>query len=734
MELTLHAIHPAVHLPVVSMLSVILWMVAVDAILDSPYLIDSSQQGTLMDVQNSTLDCLLILLNQSQYSTANVIPQNVMIYILTTIQNSTNLLDSAFTTPSKRACYGNSILKATENLVSIMVRNIKTVTNYSTSIILPTLDIGVFVVGPDTTLTKIPQLNTSTAFLDIDLIAISKHNNGSADVVFMSYTNMSSMLKPDKNTSLVKTMMSIVVTIMLPQTNKNRSTIQKYNFTVKNPDIDGPSMVLLYTIAEPVGLVFLSLAFLSLVLCQRHERMTKISLINLCISLFLAHLLFLITQQFLQDIHPNKLLCAALAGVLQFLFLSSFVWMFIQAVLLFIAVKNLSKIRSKQEEVLSWKYLIILGYAIPLTIVGVSAGLFPDGYGNENCWLKKDDVWDFLGPVYFILTSNVILFIVIVVIITCTLKHQDREILQNHNITKKLIKQIIFKTLAQFVILGCTWILGFFTSSSEVVEILFLVLNSQQGTFIFLIHCVFNQEIPSVKVNKYKSFKNVFKTAGSAAVAFMSYTNISSMLNPNFFNRTNNTVKTMMSTVVSVTFPKTTNTQLTKRVNFTLKYNRDLDPKGVLVCVEWQETKWVDHCKIIETNSNHSGCSSYCQSTLALIMLTNPFMEDDSNLTMFFIILIILTSALKQKKSDVLKAKQTMSNQHFLRNVILKTLAQFYIIGCAWILGLVTSSRKMLKILLLLFNSQQGTFIFFLHCVLNDEDSHHPAKRITLKS
>ncbi|XP_026104756.1 adhesion G protein-coupled receptor E3-like [Carassius auratus] len=59
----------------------------------------------------------------------------------------------------------------------------------------------------------------------------------------------------------------------------------------------------------------------------------------------------------------------------------------------------------------------------------------------------------------------------------------------------KQTKIIVFKTLAQFVVLGCSWILGFFTKDSKVLEILFLILNSQQGTFIFLIYCVLNNEV-----------------------------------------------------------------------------------------------------------------------------------------------------------------------------------------------------------------------------------------------
>ncbi|KAL6482061.1 hypothetical protein MHYP_G00101410 [Metynnis hypsauchen] len=53
----------------------------------------------------------------------------------------------------------------------------------------------------------------------------------------------------------------------------------------------------------------------------------------------------------------------------------------------------------------------------------------------------------------------------------------------------------MFMYKIQIVILGCPWILGFFVNGSEVLEILFLFLNSQQGTFIFLVHCVFNHKV-----------------------------------------------------------------------------------------------------------------------------------------------------------------------------------------------------------------------------------------------
>ncbi|KAI4877807.1 hypothetical protein NFI96_012799 [Prochilodus magdalenae] len=113
------------------------------------------------------------------------------------------------------------------------------------------------------------------------------------------------------------------------------------------------------------------------------------------------------------------------------------------------------------------------------------------------CWLKKDYLWSFLGPVSFILTANTILFIGIMIILTLTLRKARNEMLR-FTLSKsdeRLFKIVTMKAMIQFIILGCSWILGFFTHHSKVLEILFILFSSQQGTFIFLVHCVLNPEV-----------------------------------------------------------------------------------------------------------------------------------------------------------------------------------------------------------------------------------------------
>ncbi|XP_065130494.2 adhesion G protein-coupled receptor E3-like [Paramisgurnus dabryanus] len=409
-----------------------------------------------------------------------------------------------------------------------------------------TLEAQLFMVGPNITLNKNPQLTTKNAAMDIDLIEIAKKNYGSAAVAFMSYNTMEDLLKPDffnRSDNTVKTMMSTVIsaTLQIP----NKQLTKPVNFTLKHikdfvsggnlscvywnitewivdgcsviktnsshtvcscvhlstfaliietnsPPEDNPLMEWLNLVFVIVGLVFTSLALLTFAFCRWKPGVNNVARINLCISLLSAHLLFLLTQQFINLIKPHKELCAVISGALHFFFLSCFVWMFIEAVLLFICVKNLSQISSKLKAVLSRILLIVIGYMIAAVVVGVSAGVVTKGYGSEECWIKQENgfIWSFLGPVYFIVAINMIIFISIIISLNSTLKNLNAEVSR-----MKQTKIMVFKALAQFVIFGCPWILGFFTENNQMMEILFLILNSQQGTFIFLVYCVLSDEV-----------------------------------------------------------------------------------------------------------------------------------------------------------------------------------------------------------------------------------------------
>ncbi|XP_058236625.1 adhesion G protein-coupled receptor E3-like isoform X4 [Hemibagrus wyckioides] len=357
---------------------------------------------------------------------------------LVSVMNVTSVIENF--NDSLLISLGNKVLAVTERLVSSLVT--PTETQNTTSINLSDLEARVFSVGKMTSLTEIPPLVTSNSSLSIDLIGISKKNNGSAAVVFVSYSNMANILKPSffslmSNTN--KTMMSTVVSATLPMTSsksltkpvqfafkytetlgqsanlfcvywketewvKDGCTVKDKNSThtvcscthlstfalimQTDPDKgdDDEIIELINTVGVSVGLLFLFLTILTLAVCQRGPKVTNVALLNLSISLFFAHLVFLLTQQYQENVKQSQFsqLCEVLAGVTHFLFLSAFVWMFTEAVLLYICVKNLSRISSKQVDVLNWKCMIVIGYIIPLVLVGVTSGLYPDAYSIDQ--------------------------------------------------------------------------------------------------------------------------------------------------------------------------------------------------------------------------------------------------------------------------------------------------------------------------------------------------------------
>ncbi|XP_066566292.1 adhesion G protein-coupled receptor E1 [Amia ocellicauda] len=184
-------------------------------------------------------------------------------------------------------------------------------------------------------------------------------------------------------------------------------------------------------------------------------------------------------------------LCSAIAGTLHYLFLCSFAWMFLEAIQLYLLVKNLKKVKVLQRQGLHCGYLLLIGYGVPTIIVAVSAGVIPKGYGDEHCWLKTEQNfrWSFLGPLCYVLGVNFLLFFAIIAELQSTLAHLNSEISSIRD-----TRVMVFKALMQFVILGCGWLLGFF-NEPDFIRHLFVLLNSQQGTFIFIVHCLLNKEV-----------------------------------------------------------------------------------------------------------------------------------------------------------------------------------------------------------------------------------------------
>ncbi|XP_038282399.1 adhesion G protein-coupled receptor E3 isoform X2 [Canis lupus dingo] len=191
----------------------------------------------------------------------------------------------------------------------------------------------------------------------------------------------------------------------------------------------------------------------------------------------------------------EQVLCAIIAGALHYLYLASFTWMLLEGLHLFLTARNLTVVNYSSVNKFMKKLMFPVGYGVPAIIVAISAASRPHLYGTSNrCWLNLDKgfIWSFLGPVCAIICVNLVIFLLILWILKKKLSSLNSEVSTIQN-----IRVLTFKATAQLFILGCTWCLGILQvgPAAHIMAYLFIIINSLQGFFIFLVYCLLSQQV-----------------------------------------------------------------------------------------------------------------------------------------------------------------------------------------------------------------------------------------------
>ncbi|XP_029387151.1 adhesion G protein-coupled receptor E1 isoform X3 [Mus pahari] len=251
------------------------------------------------------------------------------------------------------------------------------------------------------------------------------------------------------------------------------------------------SLFIISHVGTVISLVCLALAIATFVLCRAVQNHNTYMHLHLCVCLFLAKILFLTGI----DKTDNQTACAIIAGFLHYLFLACFFWMLVEAVMLFLMVRNLKVVNYFSSRNIKMLHLCAFGYGLPVLVVVISASVQPWGYGMHNrCWLNTETgfIWSFLGPVCMIITINSVLLAWTLWVLRQKLCSVSSEVS-----TLKDTRLLTFKAIAQIFILGCSWVLGIFQTGplTRIMAYLFTIINSLQGAFIFLIHCLLNRQV-----------------------------------------------------------------------------------------------------------------------------------------------------------------------------------------------------------------------------------------------
>ncbi|XP_078090962.1 adhesion G protein-coupled receptor E3-like isoform X2 [Mustelus asterias] len=252
-----------------------------------------------------------------------------------------------------------------------------------------------------------------------------------------------------------------------------------------------------------VSLVCLGITIVTFAIFPRLKNVLNVIHLHLCLSLFLAELLFIVGLTKTR----NRVMCGIIAGFLHYFFLAAFFWMFLEAVQLCHMIRNIRSLRAPHSEKIQ-KYMYFWGYGGPAVIVIISAAVNPDGYGSHIfCWLSTDNglVWSFLGPVCLIIAINTVVFFAILYILKQEIAKRDTRVSKLQD-----TRMITCKAFAQVFLLGCTWIFGFVKIPGDpgVMNNIFSLVNSFQGTVIFILLCVLN---PKVRAEYRKQFAKMCK-------------------------------------------------------------------------------------------------------------------------------------------------------------------------------------------------------------------------------
>ncbi|XP_077440718.1 adhesion G protein-coupled receptor D2 [Vanacampus margaritifer] len=234
---------------------------------------------------------------------------------------------------------------------------------------------------------------------------------------------------------------------------------------------------------------------------------------NLFIALICAQVILLCSGS---AIH-NKVACTLVAALLHLFFMAAFSWMLVEGLLLWskVVAVNLSEERHM-------KYYYLIGWGLPVLIVTItlasaSGKYLADGY----CWLSVQNgvIWGFAGPVIFIIMVNVMVLTRVVVITISTAKRRSIMLAMGASPLEQTYEQVraaVKAVLVLLPILGLTWLCGVLVPFSIVMAYIFIILNSLQGLFIFLIYGVYNTEVRTT-VNRIKERRKALNFSNCAS-------------------------------------------------------------------------------------------------------------------------------------------------------------------------------------------------------------------------
>eukprot|EP00057_Strongylocentrotus_purpuratus_P030237 XP_781089.3 PREDICTED: uncharacterized protein LOC575606 [Strongylocentrotus purpuratus] len=215
--------------------------------------------------------------------------------------------------------------------------------------------------------------------------------------------------------------------------------------------------------------------------------------ICLCLTLLCLYVSFIVMMSLdsaKRQCHVKAGPCGFITALVHFFVLSSITWMGVEGYNTYLIIVKIFDTYIPQFMVKAGA----VAWGIPAMIVIITGAIAQDKYAHEDlCFLQ---LWAQIGglfiPMTIIILFNVVIFALVV-----------RQLMKSSNVAGRVEREAkverresierVQNAICILLLLGLTWITGYFLMMrefSQVVEPIFIVLNSFQGLFIFLLYCV----------------------------------------------------------------------------------------------------------------------------------------------------------------------------------------------------------------------------------------------------
>ncbi|XP_037673149.1 adhesion G-protein coupled receptor D1 [Choloepus didactylus] len=228
---------------------------------------------------------------------------------------------------------------------------------------------------------------------------------------------------------------------------------------------------------------------------------------NLSFTVLVGQVLLLVSFHF----KPGTVPCRVLAVLLHYFFLSAFAWMLVEGLHLYSMV-----VQVFGSEDTKHRYYYGIGWGCPLLICVISVASAMDSYGaSDNCWLSLGSgaIWAFVAPALLVIVVNAGILIAVTRVIS-QISAENYKIHGDASAFKLTAKAVA----VLLPILGTSWVFGVLAVNEQalVFQYVFAILNSLQGLFIFLFHCLLNSEVRAAFKHKTKVWSLSSTSARSA--------------------------------------------------------------------------------------------------------------------------------------------------------------------------------------------------------------------------